>query len=433
MSNSEQTGAFARKTILVLAYSISPIRGSEYAVGWDYITNMSRDHDLIVLYGLAGDHMGDFDEVDDETKRSFGTSVSFVSIAPGLLARILNAPNRAGRFVYLFYLAYRMWHRQAAVVAKDICQARRVDVVHYLCPIGFREPGYLWRLDKPYIWGPVGGMPLLKWRLFTSAGKKQALRALLKNLLNWLQVHCSFRLRKAIRRADVLLAATSENAGLMRRIARVHPIFFPENGVRTIFASKHDASASDTLRLIWVGRIDGRKALSFCLRALAHLKTHDWHLDVIGWGPLAPEMQHLAERLGLDEKITWHKKQPRQTVLEMFSRADIHVLSSLLEAHSTVLWEAMAHGVPTVAFDHCGMHDSICEKCGVRVPIQNDQQMVRDLAVNLELLIADREKVMQLKKGAHACARQNSWAIRREKWNQYYDLAIARYEDRGHV
>lgn len=420
----------ARKTILVLAYSISPVRGSEYAVGWDYVTHMSKDHDLIVLYGLAGDHMGDLEEIDEEVTRSFGDRVTFAPVRPGIMARLLNASNRAGRLVYLFYLAYRFWHRQALREAQQICLNRDIDLVHYLCPIGFREPGFLWQLKKPYIWGPVGGMPSYKWRLFGHAGKSYAMRSLLRNVANWLQVNCSPRLRAALSRADVVLAATTENAAIMRQIAAVDPVFLPENGIPTIYPTDAQGGARVELRLIWAGRIEARKALAILLDALARIECRDWRLDVLGSGPLQGAMRFYADRLGISDRITWHGRVPRKQVLALFQEADVHVLSSLDEAHSTVLWESMANGVPTVAFNHCGMHDSICDQCGVRVPVTTLNQMVVDLAETLDQLVTDRCKVKRLKEGTSICAERHSWAIRRKIWNRLYNLAIARYAAR---
>ena len=52
------------KDILVLAYAISPSKGSEYAVAWNYVTAMSRYHRLTVLYGTSGEHMGDTVEME---------------------------------------------------------------------------------------------------------------------------------------------------------------------------------------------------------------------------------------------------------------------------------------------------------------------------------------------------------------------------------
>ena len=143
MSESKQ-----KLNILVLAYTVSPIRGSEYSVGWNYIREMSLAHNLFVLYGCAGQHMGNIDEVifNDECAIK---NVTWIPILPNFLAKLLNFPNRRGYFIYSFYAAYNIWHRQVYRVAKNIVEDRRIDLIHYLCPIGYREPGYLWKIDKP--------------------------------------------------------------------------------------------------------------------------------------------------------------------------------------------------------------------------------------------------------------------------------------------
>ena len=53
------------KKILVLAYAISPTRGSEYSVAWNYVQEMSKDNKLTVLYGASGDYMGDCEEMEN--------------------------------------------------------------------------------------------------------------------------------------------------------------------------------------------------------------------------------------------------------------------------------------------------------------------------------------------------------------------------------
>ena len=47
-----------KKHILVLAYMLSPYKGSEFSVAWNYVTEMSKDNNLTVLYGISGKHMG---------------------------------------------------------------------------------------------------------------------------------------------------------------------------------------------------------------------------------------------------------------------------------------------------------------------------------------------------------------------------------------
>jgi len=411
-----------KRTILVLAYSISPIRGSEYAVGWNYVTHMAKRHKLIVLYGLAGDHMGDANEIVDY-RGDLAGDTEFVFVPPNRTARALNKLNVSGVFPFSFYLAYRVWHRSAARKAADILASHPVDVIHYLCPIGYREPGYLWNLGKPYIWGPVGGMNMRPLRPFAFYGLATMAKTAGRNAANWLQFRLTPRLRRAIRGSDVLIANTSENAGLIERVHGRRPLLMPENAITAVTDTPKPARTGP-LALIWVGRIDAAKALEILIVALAKLVDASWTLEIVGDGPRAGPARELADKLGLSGRLNWAGVLPRSTVQDRFAAADIHVLTSLAEAHSTVLWEAMSLGVPTIAFDHCGMHDSICDACGVRVPLGDFAQMAENVADAIRPYTEDPARVATLSAGARHCAAANDWSARADRWDALYDRAI---------
>jgi glycosyltransferase involved in cell wall biosynthesis len=416
-----------RRTILVLAYSISPARGSEYAVAWNYVMHMARDHDLIVLFGAAGEHMGDMDEIQSLPSNALGDQVTFVAVPPDRRARIANHFNRTGALPYSFYVAYRYWHRSALAVARRIVVQRHVDIVHYVGPIGFREPGYLWKLGLPYIWGPIGGAEPRPVLAFAGFGPKHAVLTAVRNMVNGIQLRFNPRVRAAMRATDVLLAATSGNAHAIERIYRRTPIVVPENAVTTVpAAAKPPSCSNQPLRLIWVGTMEVRKALPILLRALARLDRHGrWQLDVVGSGPMQDAWRAQADALSLGADIRWHGKVPRKRAMALFLDADVHVLTSLAEANTTVLWEAMASGVPTVAIDHCGMHDSICDACGVRVPLADFDTMAKAFAATLNRLIDDRTAVKHLSDGALACATRQNWSNRITFWNRIYEEAVA--------
>lgn len=58
-----------------------------------------------------------------------------------------------------------------------------------------------------------------------------------------------------------------------------------------------------------------------------------------------------------------------------------------------------------MSFDHCGMHDIICERCGVKIPILSYEQCVSDLAKNIDYLLEHPEKFEQLAYGVLECAK----------------------------
>lgn len=424
------------RTILVLAYSISPVRGSEYAVGWNYVRHMSERHRLIVLYGLAGDHMGDAHEIT-AYRGPVSDRAQFVFVKPNPLARAINSLNKRGLLPFSFYPAYRLWHKSAARKAKIIAQANAIDVVHYLCPIGFREPGYLRELDKPYIWGPIGGIAPRPARLFFGLGFAAGMKTVARNLVNAAQFRFVPRVARAIRETDLLLAATSENADQIAHIYGRTAIVLPENALddpvedTSPVVEVGQCGIDEPLRLVWVGTLETRKAITLLLRALTLLSPECWRLDVVGAGPLLEQAKAEAAVRGIDGQITWHGKVARSEAVRCFRNADLHILTSLAEAHSTVLWEAMGLGVPTVAFDHCGMRDSLADGGGVKVPMGSLDEMVASLAETLATLSADRAALRCLKEGVQSVVERYSWNRRVGFWEDMYSLAIDIHEQKA--
>ena len=76
--------------ILVMAYAISPYRGSEYAVAWNYVMHMSKNNNLTVLYGTSDEHIGETDTIDKYLKEHTVKNVRFIAVQPNILTNLLN-------------------------------------------------------------------------------------------------------------------------------------------------------------------------------------------------------------------------------------------------------------------------------------------------------------------------------------------------------
>ena len=132
-----------KKHILVLAYMLSPYKGSEFSVAWNYVTEMSKDNNLTVLYGISGKHMGDCEEMETFIKDNPISGVNLIAIKPNRIANALNFLNKHDIFVYTFYYAYKVWQKLAYHKALELMKSNHFDLVHYVGMIGYREPGYL--------------------------------------------------------------------------------------------------------------------------------------------------------------------------------------------------------------------------------------------------------------------------------------------------
>lgn len=415
-----------RRNILVLAYMLSPYKGSEFSVAWNYVTQMSKDNNLTVLYGISGKHMGNCDDMENYIKENPIEGVTLIAIKPNRLANALNFLNRHDILVYTFYYAYKVWQKLAYKKALELCKTTKFDLVHYVGMIGYREPGYLWKLGLPYVWGPISGAnnaPLILMKNMPVLGK---CKQLFRNFANTLQFRYSGRLKKALRHTDILLTATSENHDKFLDHHGKDSICIPENCiVGKISLNQKKFEDLSKIRLIVIGSLDARKSVGILLEALAMMKQQQLQIDIVGDGPLRESLQQMANNLNIADFITWHGKLPRDKATELFDNAHIHVITSVSEGNPTTIWEAMMHGVPTLSFDHCGMHDSLQNGAGILVPIQDNYDAnLSKIALEIDNLIEHPERLKELASSTIECAKNNTWDKRREFLNSLYDSIL---------
>ena len=415
-----------------MAYAISPYRGSEYAVAWNYVTHMSKNNNLTVLYGMSDNHMGETDTMEEYLKEHAVNNVRFIAVKPNRLANLLNWPNRHDFLVYTFYYAFSVWQREAYNVAREISKAEHFDLIHYVGPIGYREPGYLWKLGLPYVWGPVGGANNAPRQLMKHMPLAGRAKLTFRSVANTIQFHTMRRLKKALAATDVLLTATSENQRKFRQVHHKESLCLPENCITGPIALDESKFANPVrYNLIVIGRLDANKSVGLFLEALAQMRNRGrLHVDIVGDGPLRAGLQGYAREHVLDGLITWHGQLPRADAVKIFNRAHLHVITSVSEGNPTTIWEAMSYGVPTMSFDHCGMHDTLCPKCGILVPIAPMyEDCVAAIASNIDALLEQPERFSQLAHGTVECARKFTWAKREEFLNKLYDDLLRRKQE----
>ncbi len=368
--------------------------------------------------------MGDFDEMDDPIVREQLPGVHFIPVPPPPLARWLNTANRRGWLTYTFYLAYRLWHARAGQVARAIVGKSEFDVIHYLGPIGYREPGTLWKLDLPYVWGPIGGAPNLSTSLAAALPPLGRIKLGFRAIMNWLQLRCSLRVRRALHRADVLLAATTENQSIFQRVLGVHSYYLTENGIIgevRLNTGKFDSMAP--IRLIWIGTIEARKALRILVDAFARMRSSTFfEVDIVGDGPLKARLQKDLAAMGMSDRFVWHGQVQRSTVQRLLEGAHLHVITSVSEGNPTTIWEAMACGVPTLTIDHCGMHDTVHDQVGLKVPIGPYKTVVQGFADHLDALAEAPFRLREMADRVVHEASSYHWQHRPAFW-------LARYEE----
>ena len=415
--------------ILVFAFQLNPHKGSECAVAWDYITEMSKSHELHVIYGACeGFHdIGNTKYVEDYTLNHKYKNIIFIPFKPSF--RTKNWQYNAIE-TYLFYREYTRYHKEVYSFARNYIKEYNIDIIHYLGPIGYHEPGYMWNLNIPYIWGPIGGFSNIKFKLlpatFSITG---GLNLVVKSMLNLIQSFTSIRLRKALNQSAFVIASTTEARKRIRCLCpSANVSYLPENCIKELFPLNEDKFSNSIIRLIWIGRTDSQKGLPILLDALSLLKLKivnmPIHVDIIGMGPLQTKMIDYAKKKNIDDCVVWHGQIDRTKVYELMNDAHINVITSLNEANTTVIWEAMSLGVPTIALDHCGMHDTVSSRNGIKIPVKSYKLTVRTLAEEIENLIFNPKILEDLAHGVLELRDNYTWDKRALKFEEVYREAL---------
>jgi glycosyltransferase involved in cell wall biosynthesis len=128
-------------------------------------------------------------------------------------------------------------------------------------------------------------------------------------------------------------------------------------------------------------RMPGRLRVGMVARMNAHYKNHAGFLRIAsrihgkmpevefllaGDGPLRPELEKQAQDLGLGNHVVF--LGDRQDIPDILASLDVAVLTSDSESLSNVLLEAMAAGLPVVAYRVGGNAELVSEERGALIP-----------------------------------------------------------------
>lgn len=108
----------------------------------------------------------------------------------------------------------------------------------------------------------------------------------------------------------------------------------------------------DVVNYLFVGRLVYYKGCRIMIEAFARAAEADrrLRLDIVGMGPLEPELKKQTEELGVTDQIYFHADVSDDELIRYFKECDVFVLPSLQrsEAFGLVQIEAMAFGKPVI-------------------------------------------------------------------------------------
>lgn len=416
-----------RLKVLVSAYACNPFKGSEEGVGWGWVKTIAEHHDLWVI--AADYHRDDIERAAAENSELF-TKLHFCYV-PNKPWHY--KPTKGWLFIEgsvlkpIMNLAYSLWQRDAFKLGEQLHREIGFNLVHQLTYVGFRFPGQLWKLNIPFVWGPIGGLENTPWRFLPMMGIGGAFYYAGRNVINSLQLMFLPGPKKAFRKAHNNIIAATE--GIRREILRWYSEdsqVMCEIGPPQNIAAQHSLrGAGESLKITWSGLHLPGKALPLLLTAIAQLpKDINWALDILGDGPCTRKWQEITENLGIAERCCWHGRLPRSEALALVRQSHVFVITSLKDLTSTVLLEALSQGVPVICPDHCGFSNVVTADCGIKVPVDYPKQLSAAMAVAIAKLEHNEPERRRLAAGALMRSVDFTWDKKAMTINTLYNRAV---------
>ena len=290
-------------------------------------------------------------------------------------------------------LYYIMW--QYGIVSFIKKQNISYDIVHNVNFHNDWTPSFLWKLGKPFVWGPVGHHPSIPAQYLAPFAKKYYIA---DRLTWWIKQYfwkLSPSLKRTIKHANHIMcmnSGVSKNIGLTSKYSVLPSVAtqdFGWNGAEPL---------NDTFTLISAGRFVPLKGFDLTLEAFAKffhqlnsLEQEKCQLLLVGSGSEEQFLKNLATKHQVQQHVQFINWIERTQLMEKCKTASVFIFPSH-EGAGMVVAEALSFGLPVICLDNDGPGQFIDSGCGFAIAHQRYEDTVSGLSEAIETLFRQPEK-----------------------------------------
>jgi len=402
--------------IVISAFSCGPGRGSEPGMGWNWVQQISREHEVWLITS---------DEFRQQLERQIPANVHATYIPSYQFWERLKLGVPGLDWLYYYWWQWKVW-----LVGRKLQAEVGFDLAHHVTLGTWRAPSFLCLLPVPMIWGPVGGGETLPLGLRGELGWRGQVFEGLRQLANLVSRWDPF-VRMTMRRAAAIIAANRETGKFIPLACR--PKVRTMLGIGMSAWEKGDEDAvggkPEGFIILFVGLLEPRKGGALALKAMGRVAQSrpEATLVIIGRGAEEERLGALARELGIADRVRFLGGMSRQQVLNWMRAGDALLHPSLRDSGGTVLLEAMGHGKPVVCLDLGGPGEIVDDQCGFKVTPGNPAQVVADLAAALEKLASSPALCQAMGEAGRQRVRTHfDWDKRGETMREIYRQVVSR-------
>lgn len=415
-----------RPRVLAIAEAANPEWVSVPLVGWSlaaalrevadvHLVTQVRNRDAILRAGLVEGR--DFTAIDSETfARPMWKLAERLRMGEGKGWTIVQAVNA---------LSYPWFERLVWQQFGPAIQRGDYDIVHRITPLSPTSPSSLAakcaRAGVPFVLGPLnGGVPWPDGWDDVRHAEKEYLAPLRR----------AYRLLPdagaTLDHAAMILAGSRHTASDIPDRHQHKVLWLPENGIDPARFNRRATPQAGPLRACFIGRMVPYKGPDMLLDAAADLlRDGQMMLDMVGDGPMMPDLHAQADRPGIAENVIFHGWQAHEAVQDILCRAHLFAFPSIREFGGGVVLEAMALGVPPLIVDYAGPGELVDDSIGLKTPIGPRDRIIADFRAELTRLAADPAQLRPLADAAYTRIQDHFlWARKADQIRRAYDWML---------
>lgn len=404
------------KTILVTAYAINPYKGSEDGTGWNYVSQIARFNKVVAIT-----RKNNIPEIERYIKEN-GVTINARFIGYDL-PKWASFWKRGGNGAMLYFYLWQFF-----MVSFVKAQKLQFDIAHNLNFHTDWVPTFLWRLNKPVVWGPVGHHPKVPSGYYTKTNSTFIDRS--KNHLIWFVKLFFWNLDPFMFVAKQKVAKVICINKAVEEVLRL-----PESKIVRFFSVGANARKeelkqnTEKFRVLSVGRLVPLKGFDITLKSfhafykqLGVQEQQEVELVIVGKGSMLPYLKNYVSDNELNKVVKFVDWVSQDELANYYNSSNVFMFPSH-EGAGMVVPEALSFGLPVICFNNCGPGSFIDSLCGFKIEYSNYKKSIAEFSEALHFLYSDKNLRYEVSKGALQRFKDAFW------WDSKGDILRDVYND----
>lgn len=351
--------------ILLSAYACEPHKGSEPAVGWNWMLALvEQGHDVTVLT-----------RANNRTVIEAEIESCSLSVQPAYYD-LPSWCRRWKRWPGGLYFYYLLWQAGAYRRARKLHQAAPFDLVQHITFVTFRQPSFMGRLGIPFLLGPVGGGETSPRQLRAGMNRSGRFREMVRDILIRF-ARFDPLMRRTFSQASLIACTTGETLQRIPQQFRTKCVVQPAIGIEP--PAEAPPSQPPTPSFLYIGRLLDWKGLHLVLRAMPEVlrRAPNARLKIVGQGRDARWLKQVAEECGVASHVDWVPQLPHSEIAAAYRGHTAFVFPSLHDSGGMVVLEALAARLPVLCLACGGPGIFVDPSCGIVIDATQSESEVQ--------------------------------------------------------